>query len=121
MIASVLLLVPGVPALNAQNDILEGHPTLGKRARCVGGASLWYLSLLGIWLRSNAPRAVESGGGRQPSWSAVGRTTSLICFINTLFGALAAVGFGVMSTCHTTPYFGVSGWRSRTRRPQYGA
>ena len=29
MIASVLLLVPGVPALDAQYDILEGHPTLG--------------------------------------------------------------------------------------------
>lgn len=34
MIASVLLLVPGVPALNAQSDILEGHPTLGS-ARAV--------------------------------------------------------------------------------------
>jgi uncharacterized membrane protein YjjP (DUF1212 family) len=29
-----LLLVPGVPALNAQNDILEGRPTLGS-ARAV--------------------------------------------------------------------------------------
>ncbi|HUO06923.1 MAG TPA: threonine/serine exporter family protein [Phycisphaerae bacterium] len=29
MVASVLLLVPGVPALDAQYDILEGHPTLG--------------------------------------------------------------------------------------------
>jgi len=29
MISSVLLLVPGVPALNAQLDIMEGHPTLG--------------------------------------------------------------------------------------------
>jgi len=36
MIASVLLLVPGVPALNAQSDIMEGHPTLGTaRAVCV--------------------------------------------------------------------------------------
>jgi uncharacterized membrane protein YjjP (DUF1212 family) len=30
MIASVLLLVPGVPALDAQLDILAGHPTLGN-------------------------------------------------------------------------------------------
>jgi uncharacterized membrane protein YjjP (DUF1212 family) len=30
MAAAVLLLVPGVPALNAQYDILEGHPTLGS-------------------------------------------------------------------------------------------
>jgi uncharacterized membrane protein YjjP (DUF1212 family) len=36
MIASVLLLVPGVPALNVQSDIMEGHPTLGTaRAVCV--------------------------------------------------------------------------------------
>jgi uncharacterized membrane protein YjjP (DUF1212 family) len=30
MIAPVLLLVPGVPAFNAQYDILEGRPTLGS-------------------------------------------------------------------------------------------
>ena len=36
MVASVLLLVPGVPALNAQSDIMEGHPTLGAAgAVCV--------------------------------------------------------------------------------------
>jgi uncharacterized membrane protein YjjP (DUF1212 family) len=36
MVASVLMLVPGVPALNAQSDIMEGHPTLGTaRAVCV--------------------------------------------------------------------------------------
>ena len=29
MNASVLLLVPGVPAVNAQSDIMEGHPELG--------------------------------------------------------------------------------------------
>lgn len=29
MVASVLLLVPGVPAVDGQDDILEGHPTLG--------------------------------------------------------------------------------------------
>jgi len=34
MIASILLLVPGVPSFNAQNDILEGRPTLGS-ARAV--------------------------------------------------------------------------------------
>jgi uncharacterized membrane protein YjjP (DUF1212 family) len=28
--ASILMLIPGVPALNAQSDILEGHPTLGS-------------------------------------------------------------------------------------------
>ena len=34
MTAAVLLLVPGVPSLNAQSDILEGRPTLGS-ARAV--------------------------------------------------------------------------------------
>lgn len=34
MLAAVLLLVPGVPMLDAQRDILEGHPTLGT-ARAV--------------------------------------------------------------------------------------
>jgi uncharacterized membrane protein YjjP (DUF1212 family) len=37
MIAAILLLVPGVPAVNAQSDILEGHPTLGS-ARAVSVA-----------------------------------------------------------------------------------
>jgi len=37
MIASVLLLVPGVPVLNAHYDILDGYPTLGTaRAVFVG-------------------------------------------------------------------------------------
>jgi uncharacterized membrane protein YjjP (DUF1212 family) len=36
MVASVLMLVPGVPAYNAQSDIMEGHPTLGTaRGVCV--------------------------------------------------------------------------------------
>ena len=36
MVASVLMLVPGVPAFNAQSDIMEGHPTLGiARGVCV--------------------------------------------------------------------------------------
>jgi uncharacterized membrane protein YjjP (DUF1212 family) len=37
MIAAILLLVPGVPAVNSQTDILEGHPTLGS-ARAVSVA-----------------------------------------------------------------------------------
>lgn len=53
MLASILLLVPGVPAVNAQTDILEGHPTLGS-ARAVTvvmtlvfmAAGLWFAQLL---------------------------------------------------------------------------
>ena len=49
MIASILLLVPGVPSLNAQNDILEGRPTLGS-ARAVWVAVLLIFVTAGLWL-----------------------------------------------------------------------
>ncbi len=49
MIAAILLLVPGVPSLNAQNDILEGRPTLGS-ARAVWVAVLLIFVTAGLWL-----------------------------------------------------------------------
>jgi uncharacterized membrane protein YjjP (DUF1212 family) len=49
MIASILLLVPGVPAVNAQSDILEGHPTLGS-ARAVTVAMILVFIAAGLWL-----------------------------------------------------------------------
>lgn len=49
MIAAVLLLVPGVPSLNAQNDILEGRPTLGS-ARAVWVAVILIFITVGLWL-----------------------------------------------------------------------
>jgi len=49
MIASILLLVPGVPALNAQNDILEGRPSLGS-ARAVWVAVILIFITAGLWL-----------------------------------------------------------------------
>jgi len=48
MIATVLLLVPGVPLFNAQYDILEGHPTLGS-ARGVWAAMILLFATLGVW------------------------------------------------------------------------
>ncbi len=48
MIASILLLVPGVPSVNAQNDILEGHPTLGS-ARAVTVAVILIFVAAGLW------------------------------------------------------------------------
>jgi len=48
MIASILLLVPGVPFVNAQSDILEGHPTLGS-ARAVSVAVLLIFVAVGLW------------------------------------------------------------------------
>jgi len=49
MIAAILLLVPGVPSLNAQNDILEGRPTLGS-ARTVWVAVVLIFATVGLWL-----------------------------------------------------------------------
>jgi uncharacterized membrane protein YjjP (DUF1212 family) len=49
MIASILLLVPGVPAVNAQSDILEGHPTLGS-ARAVSVAMILIFVAAGLWI-----------------------------------------------------------------------
>jgi uncharacterized membrane protein YjjP (DUF1212 family) len=49
MIASILLLVPGVPAVNALNDILEGHPTLGS-ARAVTVVVILIFIAVGLWL-----------------------------------------------------------------------
>jgi uncharacterized membrane protein YjjP (DUF1212 family) len=48
-VASVLLLVPGVPAVNAQSDILEGHPTLGS-ARAVSVAMALVFIAAGLWM-----------------------------------------------------------------------
>jgi uncharacterized membrane protein YjjP (DUF1212 family) len=48
MIASILLLVPGVPSVNALNDILEGHPTLGS-ARAVTVAVVLIFVTVGLW------------------------------------------------------------------------
>lgn len=49
MIASILLLVPGVPSVNAQSDILDGHPTLGS-ARSVSVAVTLIFVAAGLWL-----------------------------------------------------------------------
>jgi uncharacterized membrane protein YjjP (DUF1212 family) len=48
MVASILLLVPGVPALNAQNDILDGRPTLGS-ARAVWVVVILIFVTAGLW------------------------------------------------------------------------
>jgi uncharacterized membrane protein YjjP (DUF1212 family) len=48
MIASILLLVPGVPAVNAQTDILLGHPTLGS-ARLATVLTILVFMAVGLW------------------------------------------------------------------------
>jgi uncharacterized membrane protein YjjP (DUF1212 family) len=49
MTAAVLLLVPGVPCLNAQSDILDGRPTLGSARAVWVGVILVFLTV-GVWL-----------------------------------------------------------------------
>ncbi len=49
MMASILLLVPGVPATNAQSDIMDGYPTLGS-ARAVSVAMIMVFATVGIWI-----------------------------------------------------------------------
>jgi uncharacterized membrane protein YjjP (DUF1212 family) len=49
MIATVLMLVPGIPSFNAQFDILEGRPTLGSARAVWVLVSLIYMTL-GVWL-----------------------------------------------------------------------
>lgn len=48
MMASILMLVPGVPATNAQTDIMEGFPTVGS-ARAVSVAMVMVFAACGIW------------------------------------------------------------------------
>ena len=49
MVAATLLLVPGVPAVTAQADILDGHPTLGS-ARVVTVATTLIFMAAGLWI-----------------------------------------------------------------------
>ena len=49
IVASVLLLVPGVPAVNAQTDIMDGNPTLGS-ARAVTVAMTLVFAAAGLWV-----------------------------------------------------------------------
>jgi uncharacterized membrane protein YjjP (DUF1212 family) len=85
MTAAVLLLVPGVPLLNAQTDIMEGHPTLGS-ARAVSVGMVLVFVTLGVWLAQTVLGVGPSNTGT--AFHGVAH--------QTLFGAIAAAGFGVL-------------------------
>ena len=53
MVSAVLLLVPGVPSLNAQYDVMGGHPTLGN-ARAVWVGTILIFLAIGVWLSQMA-------------------------------------------------------------------
>jgi uncharacterized membrane protein YjjP (DUF1212 family) len=90
MIAAILLLVPGIPSVNAQNDILEGHPTLGS-ARAVTVAILLIFLAVGLWLAQLftglADHDVPVLNSSRPM---------LFLLHQTICGAIAAAGFGVL-------------------------
>jgi uncharacterized membrane protein YjjP (DUF1212 family) len=49
MMAAILLLVPGVPATNAQTDIMDGYPSMGS-ARAVSVLMVMIFATCGVWL-----------------------------------------------------------------------
>ncbi|MFV0524684.1 MAG: threonine/serine exporter family protein [Acidimicrobiales bacterium] len=84
MTASVLLLVPGIPAMNAQSDIMEGYPTMGS-ARFVSVAMLLMFITLGL----GAAQLLPFNGG-----DVLHLQHGLLHQV--FFGAVAAAGFGVL-------------------------
>lgn len=105
MIASILLLVPGIPSVNAQSDILEGHPTLGS-ARAVTVAVLLIFVTAGLWVAQ-----VLTGGISQAVAAAAPAAFTWWLLQATLCGAVAAAGFGVLFNIgfRSLPWCAVSG------------
>jgi uncharacterized membrane protein YjjP (DUF1212 family) len=94
MIAGVLLLVPGVPSLNAQNDILEGRPTLGS-ARAVWVAVCLVFLTVGVWLGQMLLGDWRLIGAGSPIGSVLSQGLPFLIH-QTLCGGLAALGFGIL-------------------------
>ena len=90
MFSAILLLVPGVPAVNALKDILEGHPTLGSARVVTVGVVLIFMAV-GLWL-AQAITGVASGGISATESMSAG----LFVLHQTVCGAIAAAGFGVL-------------------------
>jgi uncharacterized membrane protein YjjP (DUF1212 family) len=59
MVASVLLLVPGVPSVNAQTDILAGRPTLGSARLATVLMTLIFIAI-GLWAGQSVVEALQS-------------------------------------------------------------
>jgi len=85
MTAAVLLLVPGVPSMNAQTDIMEGYPTTGS-ARFVSVGMILIFITVGM---AGAHWAVDTA---RDALLDLNRTL----LHQAIFGAVAAVGFGVL-------------------------
>ena len=90
MIASILLLVPGIPCVNAQSDILDGHPTLGS-ARAITVAVILIFVTAGLWLGQ-----VLTGASGDLDSNIHSIPFGLLELHQTVCGAIAAAGFGVL-------------------------
>ncbi len=92
MVAAVLLLVPGIPVLNAQIDVIEGKPNLAAaRALRITYLLLFMalvLSLAQGLILSDASLITFPATPEMPLW--------LRILHQAFFGGLAAAGFGVL-------------------------
>ncbi len=92
MVASVLLLVPGIPVLNAQIDVIEGKPNLAA-ARALRITFLLLFMALGLSIAQgfvlwNTPVPTVPVPPEMELW--------LRILHQAFFGGLAAAGFGVL-------------------------
>ncbi|WP_119308697.1 threonine/serine ThrE exporter family protein [Cohaesibacter haloalkalitolerans] len=85
MFSSVLLLVPGVPSMNAQTDIMEGSPTLGS-ARALTVMMILVFLTVGVALS----RSILMRFGANDALLSYGLLHHII------FGGIAAAGFGIL-------------------------
>ena len=92
MVASVLLLVPGIPVLNAQIDVIEGKPNLAA-ARALRITFLLLFMALGLAL---AQGVVLLGVPTLPESKTVELDLWIRILHQAFFGGLAAAGFGVL-------------------------
>lgn len=92
MVAAVLLLVPGIPVLNAQIDVIEGKPNLAA-ARALRITFLLLFMALGLTVAQgvvlwNSPATIAPTPPEFDLW--------LRIIHQAFFGGVAAAGFGVL-------------------------
>ena len=85
MFSSVLLLVPGVPSMNAQTDIMEGSPTLGS-ARALTVFMILIFLTVGVALSRYILMHL----------STYDQLLSHGILHHVIFGGIAAAGFGIL-------------------------
>lgn len=92
MVASVLLLIPGIPVLNAQIDVIEGKPNLAA-ARGLRITFLLLFMALGLAL---AQVFVLQGSPAGKASPASDPGLMMLILHQAFFGGIAAAGFGIL-------------------------